>query len=76
MTESGLRSESEHLLVTTGTTVLTGFEQTASEEEKEKLKSCKISKEQARFIFTFQCKVWLRFIALDQLITYLLRTGV
>ncbi|XP_019800209.1 tRNA (guanine(6)-N(2))-methyltransferase THUMP3 isoform X3 [Tursiops truncatus] len=52
VTESGLRSESEHLQVTIGATVPTGFEQTAADEVREKLGSpCKISKDRGKIYF-------------------------
>ncbi|XP_036733710.2 tRNA (guanine(6)-N2)-methyltransferase THUMP3 isoform X2 [Manis pentadactyla] len=52
MTESGPRSESEHLQVTIGATVPTGFEQTAADEVREKLgSSCKISKDRGKIYF-------------------------
>ncbi|KAB0400091.1 hypothetical protein E2I00_002477 [Balaenoptera physalus] len=52
VTESGLRSESEHLQVTIGATVPTGFEQTAADEVREKLgSSCKISKDRGKIYF-------------------------
>ena len=44
-TESSLRSESEHLQVTSGATVPTGFAQTVADEAREKLGSlCKLQK--------------------------------
>ncbi|XP_076972790.1 LOW QUALITY PROTEIN: tRNA (guanine(6)-N(2))-methyltransferase THUMP3 [Tamandua tetradactyla] len=50
--ECGLRSESEHLQVTIGATVPTGFEQTAADEVREKLgSSCKISKDRGKIYF-------------------------
>lgn len=50
--ESGIRSESEHLQVTIGATVPTGFEQTAADEVREKLKSsCRISKDRGKIYF-------------------------
>ncbi|KAF6101395.1 THUMP domain containing 3 [Phyllostomus discolor] len=52
MTESGPGSESEHLQVTIGATVPTGFEQTAADEVREKLRSsCKISKDRGKIYF-------------------------
>ncbi|XP_049496888.1 tRNA (guanine(6)-N2)-methyltransferase THUMP3 isoform X2 [Panthera uncia] len=52
VTESGPRSESEHLQVTIGATVPTGFEQTAADEVREKLgSSCKISKDRGKIYF-------------------------
>jgi hypothetical protein len=52
VTESDIRSESEHLHVTIGATVPTGFEQTASDEVREKLgSSCKISKDRGKIYF-------------------------
>ncbi|KAM9185978.1 tRNA (guanine(6)-N(2))-methyltransferase THUMP3 isoform 1-T1 [Dugong dugon] len=52
VTESGHRSESEHLQVTIGATVPTGFEQTAADEVREKLgSSCKISKDRGKIYF-------------------------
>ncbi|XP_066899663.1 tRNA (guanine(6)-N2)-methyltransferase THUMP3 isoform X4 [Kogia breviceps] len=52
VTESGIRSESEHLQVTIGATVPTGFEQTAADEVREKLgSSCKISKDRGKIYF-------------------------
>nr|XP_044989212.1 THUMP domain-containing protein 3 isoform X3 [Jaculus jaculus] len=50
--ESDIRSESEHLHVTIGATVPTGFEQTAADEVREKLGSwCKISKDRGKIYF-------------------------
>lgn len=50
--ESGPGSESENLQVTIGATVPTGFEQTAADEVKEKLRSsCKISKDRGKIYF-------------------------
>lgn len=50
--ESGPRSESEDLQVTIGATVPTGFEQTAADEVREKLRSsCKISKDRGKIYF-------------------------
>lgn len=50
--ESGIRSESDHLQVTIGATVPTGFEQTAADEVREKLKSsCRISKDRGKIYF-------------------------
>lgn len=50
--ESGPKSESEHLRVTIGATVPTGFEQTAADEVREKLRSsCKISKDRGKIYF-------------------------
>ncbi|XP_039742576.1 tRNA (guanine(6)-N(2))-methyltransferase THUMP3 isoform X2 [Pteropus medius] len=50
--ESGPESESEHLQVTIGATVPTGFEQTAADEVREKLRSsCKISKDRGKIYF-------------------------
>ncbi|EHB00885.1 THUMP domain-containing protein 3 [Heterocephalus glaber] len=50
--ESGTRNESEHLHITTGATVPTGFERTAAGEIREKLgSSCKISKDQGKIYF-------------------------
>uniref|UniRef100_A0ABI7VXP6 THUMP domain-containing protein n=1 Tax=Felis catus TaxID=9685 RepID=A0ABI7VXP6_FELCA len=52
VTESAPRSESEHLQVTIGATVPTGFEQTAADEVREKLgSSCKISKDRGKIYF-------------------------
>lgn len=52
VTGSGPRSESEHLQVTIGATVPTGFEQTAADEVREKLgSSCKISKDRGKIYF-------------------------
>uniref|UniRef100_A0A480KEU0 THUMP domain-containing protein 3 isoform X1-like n=1 Tax=Sus scrofa TaxID=9823 RepID=A0A480KEU0_PIG len=52
VTESGPKSESEHLRVTIGATVPTGFEQTAADEVREKLgSSCKISKDRGKIYF-------------------------
>ncbi|EQB76969.1 hypothetical protein CB1_000105028 [Camelus ferus] len=52
VTESGPRSESEHLHVTIGATVPTGFEQTAADEVREKLgSSCRISKDRGKIYF-------------------------
>lgn len=52
VTESGPRSESEHLQVTIGATVPTGFEQMAADEVREKLgSSCKISKDRGKIYF-------------------------
>uniref|UniRef100_G3SVJ8 tRNA (guanine(6)-N(2))-methyltransferase THUMP3 n=2 Tax=Loxodonta africana TaxID=9785 RepID=G3SVJ8_LOXAF len=52
VTESGHRSEPEHLQVTIGATVPTGFEQTAADEVREKLgSSCKISKDRGKIYF-------------------------
>ncbi|KAM8758991.1 tRNA (guanine(6)-N(2))-methyltransferase THUMP3 [Rhynchonycteris naso] len=52
MIGSASRSESEHLQVTIGATVPTGFEQTAADEVREKLKSsCKISKDRGKIYF-------------------------
>lgn len=52
MIEGGLRSESEHLQVTIGATVPTGFEQTAADEVREKLQSsCRISKDRGKIYF-------------------------
>lgn len=52
LVESGVRSESEHLQVTIGATVPTGFEQTAAGEVREKLKSaCRISKDRGKIYF-------------------------
>ncbi|XP_036122376.1 THUMP domain-containing protein 3 isoform X1 [Molossus molossus] len=52
VTESDPRSESEHLRVTIGATVPTGFEQTAADEVREKLRSsCKISKDRGKIYF-------------------------
>lgn len=51
-TEGGLQSESEHLHVTIGATVPTGFEQTAADEVREKLGSaCRISKDRGKIYF-------------------------
>lgn len=51
-TEGGLRSESEHLQVTIGATVPTGFEQTAADEVREKLGSaCRISRDRGKIYF-------------------------
>lgn len=50
--ESGPGSESENLQVTIGATVPTGFEQTAADEVREKLRSsCKISKDRGKIYF-------------------------
>ncbi|XP_050004504.1 tRNA (guanine(6)-N2)-methyltransferase THUMP3 isoform X1 [Alexandromys fortis] len=50
--EGGIRSESEHLQVTIGATVPTGFEPTAADEVREKLKSpCRISKDRGKIYF-------------------------
>ncbi|XP_052576836.1 tRNA (guanine(6)-N2)-methyltransferase THUMP3 isoform X1 [Peromyscus californicus insignis] len=50
--ESGIRSETEQLQVTIGATVPTGFEQTAADEVREKLKSsCRISKDRGKIYF-------------------------
>lgn len=52
VTESVPRSESEHLRVTIGATVPTGFEQAAADEVREKLRSsCKISKDRGKIYF-------------------------
>ncbi|XP_066101029.1 tRNA (guanine(6)-N2)-methyltransferase THUMP3 isoform X4 [Saccopteryx bilineata] len=52
MIESASRSEFEHLRVTIGATVPTGFEQTAADEVREKLRSsCKISKDRGKIYF-------------------------
>ncbi|XP_006851626.1 PREDICTED: THUMP domain-containing protein 3 [Chrysochloris asiatica] len=52
MTESGHKCESEHLQVTIGATIPTGFEQTAADEVREKLKSpCTISKDRGKIYF-------------------------
>nr|XP_035957947.1 THUMP domain-containing protein 3-like [Halichoerus grypus]XP_035957948.1 THUMP domain-containing protein 3-like [Halichoerus grypus]XP_035957949.1 THUMP domain-containing protein 3-like [Halichoerus grypus]XP_035957950.1 THUMP domain-containing protein 3-like [Halichoerus grypus] len=52
VTGSDPRSESEHLQVTVGATVPTGFEQTAADEVREKLgSSCKISKDRGKIYF-------------------------
>ncbi|XP_039087227.1 THUMP domain-containing protein 3 isoform X2 [Hyaena hyaena] len=52
VTEGGPRSESEHLQVTIGATVPTGFEQTAADEVREKLgSSCKISRDRGKIYF-------------------------
>ncbi|NP_001239102.1 tRNA (guanine(6)-N(2))-methyltransferase THUMP3 isoform X1 [Canis lupus baileyi] len=52
VTGSGPRSESQHLQVTIGATVPTGFEQTAADEVREKLgSSCKISKDRGKIYF-------------------------
>ncbi|XP_069875136.1 tRNA (guanine(6)-N2)-methyltransferase THUMP3-like [Dipodomys merriami] len=52
VTETDVRSESEHFRVTIGATVPTGFEQTAADEVKEKLgSSCKISKDRGKIYF-------------------------
>ncbi|XP_036187960.1 THUMP domain-containing protein 3 isoform X1 [Myotis myotis] len=52
VTESVPRSESEHLRVTIGATVPTGFEQVAADEVREKLRSsCKISKDRGKIYF-------------------------
>ncbi|XP_007944057.1 THUMP domain-containing protein 3 [Orycteropus afer afer] len=52
VTGSGHRRESEHLKVTVGATVPTGFEQTAADEVIEKLgSSCKISKDRGKIYF-------------------------
>ncbi|XP_075406528.1 tRNA (guanine(6)-N(2))-methyltransferase THUMP3 [Tenrec ecaudatus] len=46
------RNETEHLQVTIGATVPTGFEQTAADEVREKLRSsCKISKDRGKIYF-------------------------
>ncbi|KAM6162033.1 tRNA (guanine(6)-N(2))-methyltransferase THUMP3 [Erethizon dorsatum] len=50
--ESGTKDESEHLHITIGATVPTGFEQTAADEIREKLgSSCKISKDRGKIYF-------------------------
>lgn len=50
--ESDTKDEFEHLHVTIGATVPTGFEQTAADEIKEKLgSSCKISKDRGKIYF-------------------------
>ncbi|XP_006152561.1 THUMP domain-containing protein 3 [Tupaia chinensis] len=52
VTESGLNGGCEHLQVTIGATVPTGFEQTAADEVREKLgSSCKISKDRGKIYF-------------------------
>ncbi|XP_059519437.1 tRNA (guanine(6)-N2)-methyltransferase THUMP3 isoform X3 [Myotis daubentonii] len=52
VTEGVPRSESEHLRVTIGATVPTGFEQVAADEVREKLRSsCKISKDRGKIYF-------------------------
>ena len=65
VTESGPRSESEHLQVTVGATVPTGFEQTAADEVREKLgSSCKISKDRGKIYFDISvdslAQVWMK----------------
>ena len=65
VTASGLRSESEHLQVTIGATVPTGFEQTAADEVREKLgSSCKISKDRGKIYFDISvdslAQVWMK----------------
>ncbi|MBZ3875302.1 THUMP domain-containing protein 3 [Sciurus carolinensis] len=52
VTESDIRSEPKNLHVTIGATVPTGFEQTAADEVREKLRSpCKISKDRGKIYF-------------------------
>ncbi|XP_052017492.1 LOW QUALITY PROTEIN: tRNA (guanine(6)-N2)-methyltransferase THUMP3-like [Apodemus sylvaticus] len=52
LVESDVRSEPEHLPVIIGATVPTGFEQTAADEVRERLKSsCRISKDQGKIYF-------------------------
>ncbi|CAO2606116.1 tRNA (guanine(6)-N2)-methyltransferase THUMP3 [Lemmus lemmus] len=55
--KGGIRSESEHLQVTIGATVPTGFEPTAADEVREKLKSpCRISKDRGKIYFDIAVK--------------------
>ncbi|KAM5281347.1 tRNA (guanine(6)-N(2))-methyltransferase THUMP3 [Ctenodactylus gundi] len=57
VTESGTGSASEHLHVTIGATVPTGFEQTAADEVREKLgSSCKISRDRGKIYFSISAE--------------------